>query len=255
MKIALTIGGSDPTGGAGIQADLKTFQSFGVYGLSIPAALTAQNTKGVLKIHKVPHGFFSEQCDALLKDISPDALKTGMLGDIEIVKVAAKKIKLYSLKNLVIDPVTVSSTGVPLIESDALEYMNNHLFPLAKVITPNIYEASIFTGINIEDEEDMKKAAVKLKESGAENIIITGGHLEEKTIDLLLNNSEFLMLQRERLKGEYHGTGCIFSSAISACLALGYDIREAFIKANEFVWDAVKSAIAIGKGMKILNIL
>jgi len=254
MKIALTIGGSDPTGGAGIQADLKTFQSFGVYGLSIPAALTAQNTKGVSKIHKVPSGFFSEQIDTLLKDISPDALKTGMLGDIEIVKVVAEKIRLYSLKNLVIDPVAVSSIGVQLIESDALKYMNNHLFPLAVAITPNIYEASIFTGINIEDEVDMKKAAVKLRESGAENVIITGGHLEEKTFDLLLSNGEFLTLQRERLKGEYHGTGCIFSSAISACLALGHDIREAFVKANEFVWNTIMSAHSIGKGMKILSI-
>ena len=254
MKIALTIGGSDPTGGAGIQADLKTFKSFGVYGLSIPTALTAQNTNGVTGIYDLPSGFFSNQLDTLLKDIKPDALKTGMLSSSEIIKIIAEKIKQYSLKNLVIDPVTVSSTGVPLVNDNALEFMKDYLFPLAKVITPNIYEASLFTGINIQDEEDMKKAAIKLKGFGSETVIITGGHLERQTIDLLLYEGEFLSLQREKIEGEYHGTGCVFSSAITACLALGYDVRETSVKANEFVWKAIKSAFSIGKGMKILNI-
>lgn len=254
MKIALTIGGSDPTGGAGIQADLKTFKSFGVYGLSIPTALTAQNTNGVTGIYDLPSGFFSNQLDTLLKDIKPDALKTGMLGSSEIIKIIAEKIKQYSLKNLVVDPVTVSSTGVPLVNDRALEFMKDYLFPLAKVITPNIYEASLFTGINIQDEEDMKKAAIKLKGFGPETVIITGGHLERQTIDLLLYEGEFLSLQREKIEGKYHGTGCVFSSAITACLALGYDVRETSVKANEFVWKAIKSAFSIGKGMKILNI-
>ena len=254
MKIALTIGGSDPTGGAGIQADLKTFKSFGVYGLSIPTALTAQNTNGVTGIYDLPSGFFSNQLDTLLKDIKPDALKTGMLSSSEIIKIIAEKIKQYSLKNLVIDPVTVSSTGVPLVNDNALEFMKDYLFPLAKVITPNIYEASLFTGINIQDEEDMKKAAIKLKGFGSETVIITGGHLERQTIDLLLYEGEFLSLQREKIEGQYHGTGCVFSSAITACLAFGYDVRETSVKANEFVWKAIKSAFSIGKGMKILNI-
>ena len=254
MKTALTIGGSDPTGGAGIQADLKTFKSFGVYGLSIPTALTAQNTNGVTGIYDLPSGFFSNQLDTLLKDIKPDALKTGMLSSSEIIKIIAEKIKQYSLKNLVIDPVTVSSTGVPLVNDNALEFMKDYLFPLAKVITPNIYEASLFTGINIQDEEDMKKAAIKLKGFGPETVIITGGHLERQTIDLLLYEWEFLSLQREKIEGQYHGTGCVFSSAITACLAFGYDVRETSVKANEFVWKAIKSAFSIGKGMKILNI-
>lgn len=254
MKIALTIGGSDPTGGAGIQADLKTFKSFGVYGLSIPTALTAQNTNGVTGIYDLPSGFFSNQLDTLLKDIKPDALKTGMLSSSEIIKIIAEKIKQYSLKNLVVDPVTVSSTGVPLVNDKALEFMKDYLFPLAKVITPNIYEASLFTGINIQDEEDMKKAAIKLKGFGSETVIITGGHLERQTIDLLLYEGEFLSLQREKIEGQYHGTGCVFSSAITACLAFGYDVRETSVKANEFVWKAIKSAFSIGKGMKILNI-
>ena len=254
MKTALTIGGSDPTGGAGIQADLKTFKSFGVYGLSIPTALTAQNTNGVTGIYDLPSGFFSNQLDTLLKDIKPDALKTGMLSSSEIIKIIAEKIKQYSLKNLVVDPVTVSSTGVPLVNDNALEFMKDYLFPLAKVITPNIYEASLFTGINIQDEEDMKKAAIKLKGFGSETVIITGGHLERQTIDLLLYEGEFLSLQREKIEGQYHGTGCVFSSAITACLAFGYDVRETSVKANEFVWKAIKSAFSIGKGMKILDI-
>src|SRR4030067_2430570 len=254
MKTALTIGGSDPTGGAGIQADLKTFKSFGVYGLSIPTALTAQNTNGVTDIYDLPSGFFSNQLDTLLKDIQPDALKTGMLSSSEIVKPIAEKIKQYSLKNLVIDPVTVSSTGVSLINDNALDTIKDYLFPIAQVITPNIYEASLFTGINIQDEEDMKKAAIKLKELGPETIIITGGHLEGKTIDLLFDKREFISLQRERLDGEYHGTGCVFSASVTSCLALGYEVKEAFVRANEFVWNAIKSAVSIGKGMKILNV-
>ena len=254
MKTVLTIGGSDPTGGAGIQADLKTFKAFGVYGLSIPAALTAQNTKGISNIYAVSPNFLSEQLDVLLNDSLPDAFKTGMLSNSGIIKIIAEKIKQYSLKNLVIDPVTVSSTGVSLINDNALDTIKDYLFPIAQVITPNIYEASLFTGINIQDEEDMKKAAIKLKELGPETIIITGGHLEGKTIDLLFDKREFLSLQREKLDGEYHGTGCVFSASVTSCLALGYEAREAFVRANEFVWNAIKSAVSIGKGMKILNV-
>ncbi|MCK5287333.1 MAG: bifunctional hydroxymethylpyrimidine kinase/phosphomethylpyrimidine kinase [Thermodesulfovibrionia bacterium] len=254
MKIALTIGGSDPTGGAGIQADLKTFKSLGVYGLSIPTSLTAQNTTGITDIYDIPPGFFTAQLDVLLRDMRPDAFKTGMLNNKEIIKITAEKIRQYSLKNLVIDPVTISSTGVSLVKEDGLEVMKDYLFPSAQVITPNIYEASLFTGINIQDEEDVKKAAVKFRELGPESVIITGGHFEDKTTDLLFDGTEFLSFQRERLKGEYHGTGCVFSSAVTAFLALGCNIKEATAQANEFVWNAIKSAALIGKGMKILDI-
>lgn len=254
MKIALTIAGSDPTGGAGIYTDLKTFKSLGVYGIGIVTTLTAQNTERVFDIHDLPQDFFSTQIDVLLRDIHPDASKTGMLYSGEIIRSVTEKIKQYSLKNLVVDPVTVSSTGVPLVKNEALESMEKYLFPLAKVITPNIYEASLFTGINIEDEEDMKKVAVRLKEFGPEAVIVTGGHLHGRAIDLLFDGEDFFSLEGKRLEGEYHGTGCVFSSVVTACLAIGYDVREAAIKANEFVWNAMKSAISIGKGMKILNI-
>ncbi len=254
FKIALTIAGSDPTGGAGVQSDLKTFKSLGVYGLGILTVLTAQNTEGVFDIYDLPSGFFSTQLDVLLRDIRPDASKSGMLYSTETVKIVAEKIKQYSLKNLVIDPLTVSSTGVSLIKEGVPEAIKHYLFPLARVITPNIYEASVLTGINIQDEEDMKKAAAGLREFGPETVIITGGHLQGRAVDLLFDGEDFLSLEKERLEGDYHGTGCVFSSAITASLALGYDVREAAVKAKEFVWKAMESAVPIGKGMKILNI-
>lgn len=253
MKIVLTIGGSDPTGGAGIQADLKTFKSFGVYGLSAPVSLTAQNTEGVAETFNPPTGFFAKQLDILLRDIRPDALKTGMLGSGDSIKVIGEMISLYGLKNLVVDPVTASSTGFPLSENRALELMREILFPRARVVTPNIYEASLFTGVQIQDEGDMKRAAAKFKGLGPESVIITGGHLEGKAVDLLLYEGEFLSLQREKIEGQYHGTGCTYSAAITACLALGYDVKEAAVKANEYVWEAIKSALTPGKGMKVLN--
>lgn len=254
MKIALSIAGSDPTGGAGFQADLKVFKSLGVYGVSIPSVLTAQNTAGVSDIFEIPVSFFSAELDALLQDIRPDALKTGMLYSPDIIGIAAQKIKEHSLQNLVIDPVTVSSTGISLVTNGSLDALKQYLFPLAKVITPNIYEASVFTGINIDNEKDMKDAAVKLGDFGPEAVIVTGGHLKHAAIDVLWDGKEFLTLESERAEGEYHGTGCAFSSVITACLALGYDVREAAVKAKEFVGKAMKSAVIIGKGMKVLNL-
>lgn len=254
MKIALTIAGSDPTGGAGLQADLKTFKSMGVYGLSIPSVLTAQNTGGVEDIFELPHDFFSIQLDSLLKETRPDALKTGMLYSSEIIEIIVGKFGEYSLKNLVVDPVTVSSTGVLLIQEGTLETMRRYLFPIAMVITPNIYEASVLTGIDIRSEDDMKSAAVKLRDYGPEAVIITGGYLQERAVDLLFDGEDFLLLENERLGGDFHGTGCVFSSVITASLALGYDVKEAAVKAKEFVWNAMKSAVSIGRGLKILNI-
>ena len=253
MKTALTIAGSDPTGGAGMQADLRTFRSLGVYGTGVIAALTAQNTQGVYEVFDVPPVFFSRQLDALLSDIPPDASKTGMLYSLENIKIVAEKVRLYAIKNFVVDPVTVSSGGTPLIENKALEAMQKYLFPLARTITPNIYEASLFTGINIQDDKDMKKAAMALKESGPESVIITGGHLKERALDLFFDGKEFLSLENEILDGEYHGTGCVFSSVITASLALGFDIKEAVVKAKDFVLSAMRSAVPIGKGMKMLN--
>ncbi len=253
-KTALTIAGSDPSGGAGLQADLKTFRSLGVYGLSVPSVLTSQNTEGVYGIHEIPIDFFSKQIDILLQDIKPDAMKTGMLYSSDCIQVIADKIREYDLDNLVIDPVTVSSTGVMLIEEGVLDDLKQYLFPLAKVITPNTYEASVLTGMDIKDEKDIREVAVKLKEYGPEIVVITGGHLHGNAEDLLYDGSEFMTLENDRLEGEYHGTGCVFSSAMTACLAKGHVPQEAFARAKEAVWNAMKTGLSVGSGMKVLNI-
>ncbi|MDH4029070.1 MAG: bifunctional hydroxymethylpyrimidine kinase/phosphomethylpyrimidine kinase [Nitrospirota bacterium] len=253
MKTALTIAGSDPTGGAGFQADLRTFQSLGVYGLSVPSVLTAQNTSGVHSIHELTAEFVSEQLDVLLKDITPDAVKTGMLYSAEIISAVAAKIKQYSLRNLVIDPVTVSSTGVRLLEEKGLDVLKNSLFPLAAVVTPNIYEASVLAGKEIRTEGDMKEAAVRLRGFGPDAVIITGGHLEGSASDLLFDGSEFFSIGNERLEGEFQGTGCVFSSVMTACLAQGHGVKESFIRAKEFVLRAIRDSVPIGRGMRILK--
>ncbi|RJQ52359.1 MAG: bifunctional hydroxymethylpyrimidine kinase/phosphomethylpyrimidine kinase [Nitrospiraceae bacterium] len=253
MKTALTIAGSDPTGGAGMQADLRTFGAMGVYGLSVPSVLTAQNTEGVYSIQEIPQEFFAAQLDTLLRDIRPDALKTGMLYSSEIVKIIADKTSEYHLKNIVVDPVTVSSSGVLLVEEGTLDAIKNVLFPHARVITPNIYEASVLTGLKVEDENGMKQAALKLRELGVETVVITGGHMEERALDMLFDGKDFFSVENEKLQGEFHGTGCVFASVITACLALGYDVREALVKAKEFVWNGMKSAVSPGAGMKILS--
>jgi hydroxymethylpyrimidine/phosphomethylpyrimidine kinase len=254
MKTALTIAGSDPTGGAGLQADLKVFNSLGVHGLSVAAALTAQNTIGVDAVLPVEARFIEAQLVTLLNDIRPDALKTGMLYSKEAVSVLVKIVRGFGLENLVIDPVSVSSSGRPLIEEGALDILKKELFPLARVITPNIYEASALSGINIGDEKDMEKAAVILSKTGPEVVIITGGHLEDETLDLIYKDGRFHRLRGKKVKGEFHGTGCAFSAALAASLAKGLSSLSAAQKAKEFVHGAILKARSIGKGMKILYV-
>ncbi len=254
MKTALTIAGSDPTGGAGIQADIKVFNHFGVYGLSAVAALTSQNTYEVNAILKVDGVFLERQLNTLVSDIRPDAVKTGMLFSIEAIKAAAKIIRGYELENLVIDPVTISSTGANLMEDGALDILKEELFPLAKVITPNIYEAAAISGINIESEKDIERAAMKLKQFGPETVIITGGHFDKKTLELIYNGENVNLIGGEKIKGEYHGTGRAFSAAITACLAKGMTVIEAVKKTKKFMNAAIKNAHTIGKGMRLLNV-
>lgn len=254
MKTALTIAGSDPTGGAGLQADLKVFSAFRVHGLSIPAALTAQSTTGVSDIFPVERDFFIKQMDTLLDDVKADALKTGMLFSKWIIEVIAERIKRYSMSNLVVDPVTVSSSGTSLVDEGTLDKIRDRLFPLSKIITPNIYEASLFTGVNIENENDMEKAAIELKKMGPEVVVITGGHLERYTTDLYYDGTSFQKVETQKIKGEYHGTGCVFSAAITACLAIGYSPLESVRRAKGFVTDTISKAYYLGKGMGILNV-
>lgn len=254
MKSALTIAGSDPTGGAGLQADIKVFRAFGVHGLSIASALTAQNTEGVISVFPVDKNFFAEQLNVLLKDITPDAVKTGMLYSKQLAGVVAETIRRYSLKNLVIDPVTVSSSGVSLVDDGTLDAIREQLFPLAKVITPNIYEASVLTGISIEDVTQMEEAAKELRKMGPENVVITGGHLEGEALDLYYDGFSFFRMESAKKEGEYHGTGCVFSAAVTALLATGHSTLESVKKTKEFIDNAIKNAYHLGKGMRLLNL-
>lgn len=251
MKTAITIAGSDPTGGAGLQADLKVFRSFEVHGLTLVSAVTAQNTLGVDSILPIEKDFFEKQLYILLSDIKPEAVKLGMLYSIWVVELIASVIKEYSLKNLVIDPVTVSSSGRTLVADGTLDAIREKLFPLSKVITPNIYEASILAGIRVENKKDMEEAARILKNMGPEVVVITGGHLEEIAFDLYYDG-EFHDIEGKKIEGEYHGTGCAFSAAITASLANGHISLESVLQAKEFINKAIKKAYHLGKGMGLL---
>lgn len=254
MKTALTIAGSDPSGGAGIQADLKVFGRFAVYGLSAISAVTAQNTSGVSAIERIEGPFLYEQLSVLLSDIRPDALKTGMLLSPEAVRSVVKAVTGYELRNLVVDPVILSSSGTSLLEKKAVDVMKEELFPLAKVITPNIVEASTLTGITVSDENTMELAAIALKRFGPETVIVTGGHLEHETLELLFDGKTFHRFRGLKMAGEFHGTGCAFSAAVTALLATGSTVIDAATGAKAFVLKAIESSLAPGKGMRLLNL-
>lgn len=253
MKIALTIAGSDPTGGAGLQADLKVFRAFEVHGLSVVSAITAQNTEGVDSIYPVERDFLEKQLRILLSDIRPDAAKIGMLYSRWAVEIVAEMLKEYPLSNLVIDPVTISSSGVSLVDDGTLDAIREKLFSFSKVITPNIYEASVLTGIMIEDKNDMENVARVLKDMGTEAVVITGGHLEEIAIDLYYDG-EFHDIESIKVKGEYHGTGCAFSAAVTALLALGHIPLESVRRAKEFINNSIIKAYHPGRGMGLLSL-
>ncbi len=253
MKTALTIAGSDPTGGAGLQADLKVFKSFGVHGFSVVSSITAQNTRGVDSVYPVEREAFQKQLRVLLSDIRPNALKTGMLYGKWSVGIIAEIMHEFSLKNLVIDPVSVSSSGMSLMEDGSLDMIREKLFPLSKVITPNIYEASVLTGIMIEDRGRMEEAAVALKGMGPDVVVITGGHLDNIALDLYYDG-EFHPVESEKIRGEYHGTGCAFSAAVTALLALDHSPLEAVRRAKEFINNSIKKAYHPGSGMGLLNL-
>jgi hydroxymethylpyrimidine/phosphomethylpyrimidine kinase len=251
LKIALTIAGSDPTGGAGVQADLKVFKTFDVHGLAVISAVTAQNTVGVDSLFPVDKDTLEKQIRVLLPDIRPDALKLGMLFSNWAVEIVEETVREFSLRNLVLDPVTVSSSGMSLVDSGTLDLMREKLFPLSKLITPNIYEASVLTGIMIEHKENMEEAAKMLKDMGPEVVVITGGHLENIALDLYYDG-EFHYVEGEKIKGEYHGTGCAFSAAVTALLSLGHSAIESVRGAKEFVGKAIRKSYHPGKGMGLL---
>jgi len=249
MKRVLTIAGSDSGGGAGIQADLKTFASLGVYGMSVITSITAQNTIGVQGIHDLPPEFVALQIDSVISDIGVDAAKTGMLSSSAIIDVAASKVKKYKIPNLVIDPVMYAKSGDPLLRPDAKDTLINKLFPLSILITPNIPEAEFLSGIKIKGIEDMKKAGRKIKKRVGADVLVKGGHLRGKAVDILYTDGEFFIFESERIDTKNtHGTGCTYSAAIASELAKGYSLYDAVKSAKVFITDAIKNSIEIGKG-------
>jgi hydroxymethylpyrimidine/phosphomethylpyrimidine kinase len=249
MKRILTIAGSDSGGGAGIQADLKSITLLGGYGMSVITALTAQNTVGVQGIHEVPARFVERQIDSVLSDIGADAIKTGMLANQEIIEVVAKKIKQYKVKKVVVDPVMVSKSGASLLQKDAVEALIKKLIPLSWVVTPNLMEASVLTGLKVNSLEGMKKAARRIYQSGAKHVVVKGGHLKGKAVDLLYDGKSFEEIVAPRVETQNtHGTGCTFASAIATLLARGDNVHEAVGKAKTFITLAIQSSLRLGKG-------
>lgn len=250
VRKALTIAGSDSSGGAGIEADLKTFAALGVYGMSAITAVTAQNTVGVQGIYELPAEFVGLQIDSVVSDIGVDAVKTGMLANAEIVAVVAAKVREYSLPNLVVDPVMIAKSGVPLLRDEARDALVNLLLPLAVVVTPNIHEAHILTGVVIEDLAGMQKAAEAVYRFGAGHVVVKGGHLPGgESIDVLFDGREFTLLRAPRLETRNtHGIGCTFASAIAAGLAKGESVAEAVKGAKSFITTALRYALDIGQG-------
>ncbi len=252
MKIALSIAGFDPTGGAGLQEDLKVFRALGIYSLSAAAALTAQNTRGVEAAMPVESRFLRKQLDVLLSDITPDAVKIGMLYSVLNVRVVERIIRKHSLHNIVLDPVIRPSRGKRLAEAGLPAAIRDILLPLCTVVTPNLREAEILAGMRIRDMKDMASAAVKIKEFGPACVIITGGHLEGEPADVLYDGG-YISLRGKRYPGEFHGTGCTFSSALAAMLARGHSPREAARRAKRHMGTYFARTVAPGKGMRLFN--
>ncbi len=249
MSVALTIAGSDSGGGAGIQADIKTMSALGVYGTSVITAITAQNTLAVRAVHEVPVEVIAAQLDAVLIDFAVGGAKTGMLSSAGIIEVVGRKIRQYGVRKLVVDPVMVAKSGDRLLREDAIDALRDHLLPLALVITPNIPEAEVLTGMLISSEAEREEAARRLHALGPQWVVIKGGHLPGAPIDLVWDGRQMQRLAAEWIETtSTHGTGCTFSAAIAALLARGADIETAIVEAKEFVTGAIAHAEPLGHG-------
>lgn len=249
MKIALTIAGSDSGGGAGIQADLKTFSALGVYGMSVLTAITAQNTVGVQAVHELPPDFVGAQIDSVMDDIGADAAKTGMLANAAIIEVVAAKIRQHGIQNLVVDPVMVAKSGDALLRRDAVQALKTLLLPLAHVVTPNIPEAEEIVGQKLETETDFRWAARAIRDLGPQYVVVKGGHRQGDAVDLLFDGNEFVALAAPRYSTQHtHGTGCTFAAAIAALLARGLAAKDAVEGAKRYLTQAIAEAFPIGRG-------
>jgi len=254
MPKALTIAGSDSGGGAGIQADLKTFTAFRVFGLSVLTGLTAQNTCGVRAVELPTTDFIAAQLRAVLEDIGADAVKTGMLATGNIIRTVAGILREYDLTNVVVDPVMIAASGDTLMQHEAAPVMRTHMFPLATVATPNLDEASYLCERKIRTLREMEEAARAIHGMGPRYVLIKGGHLPgDRVTDLLFDGREFARRESARIVGEFHGTGCTLSSAIASGLAKGLDVPEAVATAQDYIALAIRTAPAVGGGRRPLN--
>ena len=254
MKTALTIAGSDSSGGAGIQADMKTMTANGVYAMSAVTALTAQNTTGVTDIlESTPH-FLGEQLDAIFTDIFPDAVKIGMVSSADLIVVIAEKLKQYKAKNIVVDPVMVATSGAKLLRDDAVEALCRELLPLAAVLTPNIPEAEILSGMTITDATGMEAAAKLISEKYGCAVLCKGGHKVNDADDLLWRNGSGKWFHGKRINNpNTHGTGCTLSSAIASNLAKGYDLDQSVERAKAYISGALAAMLDLGHGSGPMN--
>jgi hydroxymethylpyrimidine/phosphomethylpyrimidine kinase len=250
IKKALTIAGSDSGGGAGIQADLKTFQELGVFGMSVITAVTAQNTLGVQGIYPMSVEAVIQQIDSIADDLHPNAIKTGMLFNSEMIEAVAERLKKHGWKRIVIDPVMVAKGGALLLQQEAVSALIQYLMPLAFVTTPNIPEAEVLTEMKITSLEDRKEAARKIVDMGAKHVLIKGGHDDgDVVMDLLYDGQNFYEFHSRRIRTKHtHGTGCTFAAAIAAELAKDHDVRNAIETAKKFIQAAIEDELGIGSG-------
>ena len=248
-KTALTIAGSDCSGGAGIQADLKTMTMNGVYAMSAITALTAQNTTGVRGIQESTPDFLKQQLDAVFEDIYPDAVKIGMVASGELIRVIADRLRHYGAKNVVVDPVMVATSGAALMKTDAVETLIAELLPISTLVTPNIPEAEVLSGMKIEREEDMVAAAKKIGDNFHCAVLLKGGHSINDANDLLYADGELTWFSGKRIPNpNTHGTGCTLSSAIAANLAKGFPLTESVRRAKAYISDALSAMLDLGSG-------
>lgn len=254
MKTAVTIAGSDSSGGAGIQADIKTMITNGVYAMSAITALTAQNTVGITGIMEVTPEFLEKQLDNIFTDIYPDAVKIGMVSSVDLIKVIAAKLKEYDAKNIVVDPVMVATSGASLSTDGAVEALKEYLIPLADVVTPNIPEAEVLSGMSITTEEDMTAAAKIISDKYHCAVLCKGGHQINDANDLLYSDGSYQWFYGKRIPNpNTHGTGCTLSSAIASNLAKGYDMVSAVERAKEYLSGALADMLDLGKGSGPVN--
>jgi hydroxymethylpyrimidine/phosphomethylpyrimidine kinase len=249
VKKVLTIAGSDSSGGAGIQADLKTFCAHGVFGMSVITAVTAQNTREVKAVQDISPDIIGKQIEAIFEDIEVDAVKIGMVSQIASIRVIAEKLASYRPAHIVLDPVMVSKSGYALLNPKAATTLQKELIPLSTMVTPNMYEAEIIAGMKIKSLEDMREAASLIMGMGPLAVLVKGGHMEGEAIDLLFDGNDFTYLRAERIiTRNTHGTGCTLSAAIAANLALGMNMKQAVKKAKEYITTAIRHSLAIGGG-------